>query len=212
MTAPLDAFIKVLYAIDWLALKDAADKAAIRAWLDQQFGDPIDIARGRLKLAVPAPQQGVLIPDKQPTQQDLLVQRPSPARDIVIRFASIMSRAHDLIAAEHFQSWQIAFPGVWRQWESGELHGGFDAIISNPPYVRHELLSSIKPALKRAFPASYDGFADLYIYFYEQGLKLLRPGGRLSYVVTNKWMRAGYAENLRVRGRLRSRQEVLPRC
>ena len=39
--------------------------------------------------------------------------------------------------------------------------------------------------------------ADLYVYFFEQGLRLLRPGGRLSYVVTNKWLRAGYAEALR---------------
>src|SRR5262249_55891151 len=37
----------------------------------------------------------------------------------------------------------------------------------------------------------------LYVYFYEQGLRLLRPGGRLSYVVTNKWFKAGYAEALR---------------
>ena len=29
------------------------------------------------------------------------------------------------------------------------------------------------------------------------GLRLLAPGGRLSYVVTNKWLRAGYAEELR---------------
>src|SRR5215207_7030258 len=39
--------------------------------------------------------------------------------------------------------------------------------------------------------------ADLHVYFYEQGLRLLRPGGRLSYVATNKWLKAGYAEGLR---------------
>ena len=33
--------------------------------------------------------------------------------------------------------------------------------------------------------------------FTSRAFKLLRPGGRLSYVVTNKWMKAGYAENLR---------------
>ena len=98
---------------------------------------------------------------------------------------------------EGFLHWQIAFPGIWSQWESGGLHGGFDGVIGNPPYVRQELLGNVKPSLKRAFPKSYDGYADLYVYFYEQGLKLLRPGGRLSYVVTNKWMKAGYAENLR---------------
>ena len=44
---------------------------------------------------------------------------------------------------------------------------------------------------------TFDGVADLYVYFYELGLRLLRPGGRLSFVVTNKWLRAGYAEELR---------------
>jgi hypothetical protein len=39
--------------------------------------------------------------------------------------------------------------------------------------------------------------ADLYVYFYELGLRVLRPGGRLSFIVTNKWMKAGYGEPLR---------------
>jgi hypothetical protein len=37
----------------------------------------------------------------------------------------------------------------------------------------------------------------LYVYFYERGFELLKPGGRLSFVVTNKWMKAGYGEPLR---------------
>jgi Eco57I restriction-modification methylase len=52
-------------------------------------------------------------------------------------------------------------------------------------------------AVARQRDDAFDGMADLYIYFYEQGLRLLRPGGRMSYVVTNKWLRAGYAEALR---------------
>ena len=44
---------------------------------------------------------------------------------------------------------------------------------------------------------SYHGVADLYVYFYELGLRVLRPGGRLSFVVTNKWLKAGYGEPLR---------------
>jgi Eco57I restriction-modification methylase len=97
----------------------------------------------------------------------------------------------------HFLHWQVAFPGIWRDWANADLNGGFDAIIGNPPYVRQELITQIKPGLKRAYPKTYDGSADLYVYFYDQGLNLLKPGGRLSYVVTNKWMRAGYAEGLR---------------
>lgn len=80
---------------------------------------------------------------------------------------------------------------------SAQPQGGFDAVIGNPPYVRQELLGDeIKRVLKAGYSA-FDGMADLYVYFYEQGLRLLRPGGRMSYVVTNKWLKAGYAEALR---------------
>src|SRR5262249_13311484 len=68
--------------------------------------------------------------------------------------------------------------------------------IGNPPYIRQEWLSPIKPYLQSRY-AAYHGMADLYVYFYELGLSLLKPGGRLSYVVTNKWMKAGYGEPLR---------------
>jgi hypothetical protein len=39
--------------------------------------------------------------------------------------------------------------------------------------------------------------ADLYVYFYELGLRLLKPGGLLCFVVTNKWMKSSYGEPLR---------------
>ena len=69
-------------------------------------------------------------------------------------------------------------------------------VTANPPYIRQEWLSPIKPYLQSRY-AAYHGMADLYVYFYELGLNLLKPGGRLSYVVTNKWMKAGYGEPLR---------------
>ena len=74
--------------------------------------------------------------------------------------------------------------------------GLFDVVVGNPPYVRAELLGAYKPHWQRRF-ATYHGSADLYVYFYELGLRLLKPGGRLAYVVTNKWLKAGYAEALR---------------
>lgn len=85
--------------------------------------------------------------------------------------------------------WQAAFPEVFAA-------GGFDLVVGNPPYVRQELLGDLKPHFERTFRA-FHGMADLYVYFFEQGLRLLRPGGRLSFVVTNKWLKAGYAEPLR---------------
>jgi hypothetical protein len=87
--------------------------------------------------------------------------------------------------------WRAEFPEVF----AGE-DDGFDVVIGNPPYIQQSWLSPIKPYLQSRY-AAYHGMADLYVYFYELGLSLLRPGGRLSYVVTNKWMKAAYGEPLR---------------
>jgi adenine-specific DNA-methyltransferase len=44
---------------------------------------------------------------------------------------------------------------------------------------------------------TYTATADIYCLFYERGVRLLKDGGHLSYITSNKWMRAGYGEALR---------------
>jgi hypothetical protein len=70
-------------------------------------------------------------------------------------------------------------------------------VIGNPPYVRHERIRDQKPALKEAHPQVYRGTADLYVYFYSQGLNILHPRGFLAFITSNKFMRAGYGKKLR---------------
>jgi SAM-dependent methyltransferase len=84
--------------------------------------------------------------------------------------------------------WPAAFPAIFAR-------GGFDAVIGNPPYVRQEHLAAHKPLLRRF--ASYDGAADLYVYFVELAHRLARPGGRFCLITPNKWLTAGYARALR---------------
>lgn len=85
--------------------------------------------------------------------------------------------------------WRAAFPEVFAQ-------GGFDAVIGNPPYVRQETLGIQKEYFQKHYK-TYAGTADLYTYFIEKGVNLLRPGGYFSYIVANKWMRANYGKPLR---------------
>jgi hypothetical protein len=77
-----------------------------------------------------------------------------------------------------------------------EQKGGFDLVIGNPPYVRQEQIKELKPALKEEYDC-YTGVADLYVYFYEQGFRLLKEKGYLSFITSNKYFRAGYGEKLR---------------
>lgn len=86
-------------------------------------------------------------------------------------------------------SWNDQFSQIMKD-------GGFDVMIGNPPYVRQEELSGIKPYLEANFEV-YQGTADLFVYFFERELKLLKDGGYFGMIVSNKWLKAGYALNLR---------------
>jgi len=85
--------------------------------------------------------------------------------------------------------WEKEFPNVMNV-------GGFDAVIGNPPYVRQESIKEQKVYFQTHY-ATYQGTADLYVYFIEKGISLLRKGGLFSYIVANKWMRANYGKPLR---------------
>ena len=75
--------------------------------------------------------------------------------------------------------------------------GGFDVIIGNPPYVRQEVIKHLKPYFEKAFPNSYTGTADLYVYFIERSMNLLKENGYFGFIVSNKFIRSGYGKNLR---------------
>ncbi len=75
--------------------------------------------------------------------------------------------------------------------------GGFDIQVANPPYVRQEAIVDMKPTLKKVFPQTYNGTSDLYCYFYARSLQLLKPGGMLAFISSNKWFRSGYGNKLR---------------
>ncbi len=91
--------------------------------------------------------------------------------------------------AEKIIDWRIAFAEVFNA-------GGFDIVLGNPPYVRQEQLKGYKEKLKPYYTC-YTGTADLFVYFYERGIQLLKPGGQFAFITSNKWFRSGYGEKLR---------------
>ena len=87
--------------------------------------------------------------------------------------------------------WHLFFQDVFEQ-------GGFDIVIANPPYVSVEKFS--RTAVQEQWKAQYRTYAsrgDIYCFFYERGIGLLKPGGALCFISSNKFMRAGYGRGLR---------------
>jgi len=98
------------------------------------------------------------------------------------------------------------FDGEWMfGLDASADEGWFDIAFANPPYIRQEKIEGFrvndKPVIaKSQLKADYKTFAgtaDIYVYFYERALRLLKPAGALAFITSNKWYRAGYGKGLR---------------
>ena len=112
-TAPLDAFLSVVHAFDWLNIRNSEDKSALYAFFEGMLGDPVDISLGKSAI-----KNGKMESE---------------------RFSKLFEEVQELVEEERFCNWQVMFPGVWSEWENSELRGGFDAVIGNPPWDRIKL-------------------------------------------------------------------------
>lgn len=85
--------------------------------------------------------------------------------------------------------WRSSFPEIFAA-------GGFDVVIGNPPYVRSETISTMKPWLKKDYKV-YDPGADIYCYFYERGLQILKEYGRLGFISSCGFFKTAFGAELR---------------
>lgn len=188
-TAPLRAFLDCWHARLWLpsvaesvpptgdrksrakTIKQAEQQReqAINAWLDGLCGDPVELAGGAQPTGIPETRRQV---------------------------TALLAELRIIAQQQRLLHWQPAFPGIWGEWKGMDARGGFDAVIGNPPWVRQESLNTIKTVLKERYQ-TYDGKADLYTFFLEQALHLVRPGGRVGFVLPNKFFKAEYGGPLR---------------
>ncbi|MEO0139193.1 MAG: DNA methyltransferase, partial [candidate division WOR-3 bacterium] len=129
-------------------------------------------------------------------------------------YSSLLSKIGQKTQKDYFL-WELDFVEAFSQ------NGGFDIVIGNPPYVRQELIApplenknqyseeewrEIKREYKEKLIQSVkivwnnitkiDRKSDLYVYFYYQGLSLLRPGGIFCFINSNSWLDVGYGAGL----------------
>lgn len=80
-------------------------------------------------------------------------------------------------------------------------HRRFDAVVGNPPYIRHHSLTKdqVEKAKKATSTDGYEvpGAADYWVYFVYHSLAFLKSGGRLGLVLPTSFLSAKYASGLR---------------
>ena len=121
-TADLRGLLDILCGWRWLS---AGMKKKARA----AFEGPLDVTLGR----------------HQADAYKLLAQGPGffgdepPRSGEGQKFVESWNEARTIGDREGFLHWEVAFPGVWRQWQDSHPQGGFDAVIGNPPWDRIKL-------------------------------------------------------------------------
>jgi hypothetical protein len=94
------------------------------------------------------------------------------------------------LAKVHPVDWHRVYPWVMRD-------GGFDVVVGNPPFIGIKALDThLKAYLRNRYRTVEQQF-DILVPFIELGLNLLRPGGRLGYIISNKILAADYGTRLR---------------
>jgi hypothetical protein len=168
------------------------------AWLPERGIDDVqhkerlhheaEAAMSRIKLAgdlIIAPLFGFdRAPDQQKERERL--QNYYVALDTDETNRQLRAHADELLEGRRPFHWPLEFPEVFIDKE----RGGFDAIISNPPFmggqkITGELGTRYRDYLVGCLANGQRGSADLCAYFFLRGRELLRHGGNFGMLATN---------------------------
>jgi len=119
---------------------------------------------------------------------------------VLFRSGDILKQVIQKILA--FKPFDPNYSNPWfePEWIFG-LSDGFDIVIANPPYIQLQKAvnnnEKYADLYKNEGYETFDRMGDIYCLFYEKGMQLLKSNGILTYISSNKWMRAGYGKKLR---------------
>ncbi len=119
---------------------------------------------------------------------------------LLSQFGLWQSRNSPIARERNAFHWQLEFPEVFfDEYGRSKDNSGFDVSIGNPPYKREkdakDLFDLLKPSpIGRVY---YRGKMDYWYFFTHVALKLVRRGGRNSFITTSYWTQADGATILR---------------
>ncbi len=87
-------------------------------------------------------------------------------------------------------------PGESRAFEEAYVA---DVVVANPPYIRQEQIPSKERCRAHLAQVGADHIStssDIFVYFFTHATEFLRPGGRLAFITSDRWLSVRYGEGL----------------
>lgn len=112
-----------------------------------------------------------------------------------LAFQSCLTNLNDVASVYGLEnvSWDIRNENTL---DVSDYDGRMDFVVGNPPYVRvHNLEDSFERVKRYRFCCG--GMTDLYLVFYEIGLRMLATNGRLAYISPSSWLNSLAGHNMR---------------
>jgi type I restriction-modification system DNA methylase subunit len=133
-----------------------------------------------------------------------LLLRSLARREILPSLADNIRRGNSLVSGAKTElekcfgkSWKEKRPFDWQyEFAPAVQAGDFDVVIGNPPYIRIQTLPRDEADYYRDHFASASGSFDIYILFLEKGIELLKPGGRLGFICSSKFLKSQYGAGI----------------
>ncbi|MEL1245690.1 Eco57I restriction-modification methylase domain-containing protein [Flavobacterium sp. DGU11] len=132
----------------------------------------------------------------EPTKKEAAV-RDKKLKALIAEIKKLDTEIEEIKSNKMYENafeWRFEFPEVLD--DDGNFIG-FDVIIGNPPYIQLQKMGQAGADLQRMHYHTYVKTGDIYSLFYELGINILKRKGLLSFITSNKWMRAAYGESLR---------------
>lgn len=76
----------------------------------------------------------------------------------------------------------------------------YDAIIANPPYYKHHYVENkedIRAAISSKVGAPFSVQTNIYCWFLIKALSMLKPGGRLAFIIPTEFLNANYGRDVK---------------
>ena len=195
--------IKELIA-DYFKVEEKAQKTAIHKQIDSIVMDHIDKSleffenKLLIEIATYEKQLESKTSNLSQAQKDQYFQKSKEVKEIEKRQAQLQSKTAARKRLLDFENtderpyflWHLYFMDVFDK-------GGFDVMIGNPPYIQLQKMGKETDILQEAGFETFARTGDIYCLFYEKGIDLLKKGGTLTYITSNKWLRTDYGKNLR---------------